>query len=286
MKAPDLLHTLQELLPLLREFALGQYGIALGGAHAKGIEDAESDLDLYVFCEAVPPSPTRTELARSFSARITGVISWENDISFDQAGTDFHWDGRKVECWMRNSHHIDATILECKRGEITQELVTWTPNGFFNHCCLSDLNAMQIVDDAYGILSRWKSAVAEYPPLLAETIISRHLAAARFWPNNFHYERAIRRLDIIYTTSIVQQVVHNLIQVVFALNHQYFPGDKKLALHLDKLERQPTRFVERLHALVFPGAPPGVDLLERQREGLVALLHDVEQLYRAEACAS
>jgi hypothetical protein len=284
MKAPDPLHTLQELLPLLREFALGQYGIALGGAHAKGIEDAESDIDLYVFCEAVRPSAARTELARSFSPRITEIRSWENAVYFDQAGTDFHWDGRRVECWMRNSHHIDATILECQRGDITQELVTWTPNGFFNHCCLSDIRAIQIVDDAYGILSRWKNAVAEYPPVLAKAIIRRHLTDARFWPDNFHYKSAIRRVDIIYTTSIVQQVVHNLIQVVFALNRQYFPGDKKLAEHLDKLERQPVRFVERVHTLVFPSAPPTVGLLERQRESLVALLQDVEQLYRLEAC--
>jgi hypothetical protein len=73
---------------------------------------------------------------------------------------------------------------------------------------------------------------------------------------------------------------------VFALNHTYFPGDKKLAGHLDRLERRPAHFVERVHALLFPGAPPDVELLERQREGLVALLHDVEQLYRSEVCAS
>ena len=35
-----------DLVPLLRSFCTGDAGIALGGAHAKGAADPESDLDL------------------------------------------------------------------------------------------------------------------------------------------------------------------------------------------------------------------------------------------------
>ena len=38
----------QALLPLLQQFCLSEYGIALGGSLAKGIGDAQSDLDLYL----------------------------------------------------------------------------------------------------------------------------------------------------------------------------------------------------------------------------------------------
>jgi hypothetical protein len=40
----DLTSIVDALLPLLRQFPRGEYGIALGGAHAKGVDGAEEKL--------------------------------------------------------------------------------------------------------------------------------------------------------------------------------------------------------------------------------------------------
>ena len=169
----------QELLPLLRRFRHGEYGIALGGAHAKGTEDDESDLDLYLFAREVLPGVERTRLCEEFSHEIESTVSWGDESEFVQAGTDFLFRGQRVECWLRNVDTISATIAECASGIVKQSLVTWTVMGFYNHCALSDLDKMLPVDDPYGILARWKAAVRTYPPRLQEAIIARHLGAAR-----------------------------------------------------------------------------------------------------------
>jgi hypothetical protein len=275
--------TATALLHLVRSFSLSEYGIALGGAHAKGIADEESDVDLYLFATAVRPNEERAQLAAAFSPEVGNVVCWGDDTLFSQAGTDFRFRERHIECWLRNAAHINETIAACQAGVVRRDLVTWTTTGFYNHCCLSDVKAMVPLADPAGILARWKSQVATYPPKLRRSIIGQHLAAAQFWPRNFHYRSAVARADVIYVTGIVQQVVHNLVQVLFALNETYFPGDKRLDEALAHLPCQPAGLRERVASLLWPGAPATVALLHHQQEEVQALLREVEALVAAGA---
>jgi hypothetical protein len=70
-------------------------------------------------------------------------------------------------------------------------------------------------------------------------------------------------------------VIYNLIQVIFALNRAYFPGDKKLEVALSHLTIKPDRFTERIQWLLFPGAQPDTALLNEQRQALCALVQEV-----------
>jgi len=268
------------LLPLLRAFCRGEYGIALGGAHAKGVDDAESDIDLYVFTRDILPAEARQQRCAAIPA-ITGITSWGNAGALVQAGTDFYYNGVKIEVWFRHIDYISGIIAECQRGIVKQELVTWTVMGFYNHCALSDLHYMHPLDDPFDVLAHWQTAVHHYPPQLRRAIIDRHMHAAQFWPNNFHYKSAVERGDSIYTCGIVQQVIHNLIQVIFALNEAYFPGDKKLNIALNHLSTKPERCVERIHNLLYPGADVGPPQLRHQRQTLVALTDEVAALATA-----
>ncbi len=273
------------LRPLLREFACGEYGLAVGGAHAKGMADEESDLDLYVFAGSVLSNSDRTRLTMEWSPEIRDVVAWGATAPFEQAGTDFYLRDLKIECWLRNITLIERAIGECVQGIVKREFVTWTTTGFYNHCCLSDLNNMIPVEDPQGLLKRWKDGIRNYPPKLRDTIIKRHLDAARFWPDNFHYHSAIERQDVIYTSGIVQQVVHNLIQVLFAANQVYFPGDKRLSEAISHLNHVPDCFSERIRQLFWPGVCAGVDVLRSQQRELQDLLREVENIVCEMQCS-
>jgi hypothetical protein len=267
-----------ELLSLIERFARSDYGIALGGAHAKGVADSESDLDLYLFADQVLGVQERERLCVESGVAPASIVSWGLPGAFVQGGTDFYVDGLKVECWLRSVAYVDEILDECKRGVVRREFVTWTVMGYYRHCTLSDLYNMRPLADPAGILARWKAEVSVYPPRLRETILREHLQAARFWPDNYHYKTAVERCDVIYTTGIVQQVVHNLIQVLFALNRVYFAGDKKLALALDHLELGPPDVSRRIEELLSLDGGRDRDALNRQREQLRALLAEVEAL--------
>ncbi len=273
--------TINELVPLLRQLVRDEYGIALGGAHAKGVDDVESDIDLYVFTRRMLPNDERAKLCAQFNPDISEIVCWgdvRDDGAFEQTGSDFLYLGRKVECWSRDIDFIEGIIDECRRGIVRQELVTWTVMGFYNHCALSDIRNMVPVDDPSGLLLGWKTKASVYPPKLREAIISRHLNAARFWPDNFHYKSAVERCDVLYTTGIVHQVVHNLIQVLFAINETYFPGDKKLEAAISHLPAQPHDFTPRIKRLLSPEMPVDRALLISQREELGILLEQVTEL--------
>jgi predicted nucleotidyltransferase len=279
MKTPEAIRqVVSDLLPLVRQFARGEYAIALGGSYAKGTADDEADVDLYLFAHDVLPNDERTRIASAFSSEIEGIRSWGEDAPLTNAGTDFRFREHNVECWLRDIGHIDRSIAECQQGVVKREFVTWTTTGFYNHCCLSDLSVMLPLDDPFDIIARWKSEVATYPPKLRQAIVHHHLNAAHFWPDNFHYLSAIERQDVIYATGIVQQVVHNLVQVLFALNEVYFPGDKQLDAALAHLPRKPRELSERIGALLFPGTPATAEVLREQRERLRSLLADVREM--------
>jgi len=165
----------------------------------------------------------------------------------------------------------------CKEGRIRRDCLYWTVMGFFNYVLLSDVHSMQVIEDPCGMLACLQEAVAEYPQPLRQAILERFVAEARFWPNSFHYVSAVERADVIYTTDIVQQVVQAVIQVIFALNGVYSPGEKKLAQTLGRLAVQPEQFVPRVQALLYPGIEASVERLREQRQALVRLVTDVEE---------
>lgn len=272
----------EELLPLVRRFATGDYGIALGGAHAKGADDAHSDVDVYLFAERWLPGPARNQLCRVILGTDTPVRSWgEDNDRYEQGGTDFTHDGRRIECWLRGVDPVSGAVADAFAGVVRREFVTWTAMGYFNHCTLSDLQQMVILDDPNGILAAWQAQVDVYPPALRQTILETHLTAAQFWPDNFHYESAVARGDILYCAAIVQQVVQNLVQVIFALNSTYFPGEKKLTQALGRLSRTPERFAQRLASLAYPGGEAGPASLAEQRVALQSLVREVTALVDA-----
>lgn len=275
MTSPDRL--VAELLPVLRRFTDGDYGIAIGGSHVKGSSDSLSDIDIYLFADRVLPAARRADMVIEAVGAEARPESWGADDPFVQGGTDFWLHGQRVECWLRSASRVERAIRACIGGEIRREYVVWTVMGFLNYTVLADVHSLRIVDDPRGILARWKESVAAYPDALRRNLLARFMAEAEFWPENFHYRTAVQRADAIYTSGIVQQVLQALVQVAFALNREYFPGEKRLARAMEKLEVKPDDFAARVQRCLVPAS---VDAggLEEQRRDLSALVAEMRAL--------
>jgi hypothetical protein len=270
------------LLPMLRTWVAGEYGIAIGGSYAKGSGDSLSDVDIYLFANEVLPTGRRAERVLAELGAEARPESWGADDPFVQGGTDFWHAGQRVECWLRSTREVDRTLRACLGGEVRREYVVWTVMGFLSYTVLADVHSMKIVEDPHGILARWKAAVATYPEALRRSILGRFMPEAAFWPENFHYRTAVQRADVIYTSAIVQQVIQALIQVVFALNRVYFPGEKRLAHAMEPLPVQPSGFARRVQGLLTQTAVD-VEGLEKQRRELADLVAEMRALVSAES---
>ncbi len=156
-----------------------------------------------------------------------------------EGGTDFIFEGVRVECWHRNEASVEEKLHTSLNGEIRRQYSAWAVMGFFDHAVFADIRSMHIVVDPQGTLARWKKEVSHYPEALRRSLLHRFMHEAAFWQNNPHYRSAIEQADFIYTAAIVQHTLEALIQVLFALNREYFPGEKQLARAMGKLSLQP-----------------------------------------------
>lgn len=262
----------RELAPLVLRFCAGPCALALGGSCAKDGGDAHSDVDLYLFSDAVIPAARRVEIVREALGAEAGAVSWGADEPWVQGGTDFVVRGRRVEVWLRSVAWVEREMADALAGRVRREYVAWTAMGFFPHVVLSDVATLRPLHDPDGTLARWQAAVAAYPEPLRDALLRHFIAEAAFWPGNPHYESAVARGDVLYATAIAQQVAQALIQVVFALNRVYFPGEKRLAAALAKLPLQPRDFAARLASLV---TTPD---LRAQSDALATLVSEVKAL--------
>ncbi len=266
------------LLPLLHTLCDGSVSIAIGGSRAKGNVDQWSDLDLYLFSMTVLSRPDREALVSTMLPNACDVRSWGCDNPFVEGGTDFTVEGIRVECWHRHQASVEAKLQASLNGEIGRHYSAWAMMGFFDHVVLADIRSMEILVDAQGTLARWKKAVGEYPEALRRSLLDRFIREAAFWPNNPHYQSAIERADLIYTSAIVQHTLHALIQVLFALNRECFPGEKQLTHALDKLSLRPHELSDRVRHILIPGTAAGRDELLAQATAVTELVADTQAL--------
>lgn len=254
-----------ELVEYLKQTAEGQCAIALAGAHAKGMADASSDIDFYVFAESAKPYAERRSLIESAADK--GTVPWV-DVSFDATpwggSMDFMYKGTPVEATARTFAMMDKAVEDCLNGRFEIIPAAWTSNGYYTFIYLCELSFIKPIYDPNGILAAYQKKAAVYPPALRRSVIETFLSRANTWIDNFHYESAVRRADILFTAPIVLHTVMDMVQVIFALNRVYFTGDKKLEAALKRMEYCPDALLSNLAFLM--SAPRDPEQLDIQRQ--------------------
>ena len=266
------------LAKVLKTTASGRYALAVAGSHAKGMSDAASDIDFFLYLEDPKPAEERRAIIEAIAD--PGESMWITPDFHDGAwggSMDFRYHGTPVECTAKLLPEFDALFERTMEGEFDIIPADWTSNGYFTYICLPEIDFIQPVDDPYGIIAGYKARLTQYPPKLRRAIVERFLGRSSPWLDSFHYTSAIGRGDTLFTGPITQHLVLDAIQVIFALNGGYFTGDKKLAGQLAALPYCPEALLREMGFLL--SAPAQSGELERQR----TLLKGVYAELRAKA---
>lgn len=257
------------LVELVRRTADGRCAVALAGAHAKGVADKRSDIDIFLYAERAKPLEERRRILTA--AADAGTTPWL-DADFESTpwggAMDFRFGGTPVEVAARTLALTDRRLQEGLAGHFEIIPATWTSNGYYTFIHLSELHFVKPIYDPDGILTAYKAQVETYPPQLRRAIASTFFGRANTWLENFHYQNAIEREDIWFCGPVVMHTVLDMAQVVFALDKTYFTGDKKLVRTLSALPSCPPVLLE--NAALLMSAPPNRALLARQRSLLCA----------------
>lgn len=247
----------------------------MAGAHAKGCADPGSDIDFFLYVNEWKPFEEREALIRGI-ADPDGPRYLSKDLEENVWGSnmDFSYHGIPVETTVRSIREVERITDECLQGKFEVIPVGWTTNGYFSYVYLSELSFVQPIDDEKGILANLKKKADPYPQKLRRAIIDRFLGGPRSWLHNFHYHTAIEREDLLFVSALVEHMVLDLVQVIFAINEVYYKGDKKLERQLREMEFCPQALLLNLEELL--SCPRNRKKLAQQRQILLTAMEEIE----------
>ncbi len=254
--SPIIQSIFEEFIPICRNLAGDQrYAISVGGSLGKGTWDSSSDVDFRLFTDhALEWADRRPELWVDYFAAIK---SWkERGINIDGV-------------WCRTVGEIDAALDGWLQGKIQPVELEWTIWGYH---VLTDINNQFVIEDPYRIIATWKERLSVYPPALKRAILDKYLASLRYWRSDYHYAHKVERGDVVFLAGMSAKLVHEIIQILFALNETYFVGDGSNLKFVEKFKTVPDGFAGRVGEILYPQK---VDAFTSQYQALIVLIDEV-----------
>jgi hypothetical protein len=245
----------EELVPAIRRLADGRYAIAVAGSIGRGTADERSDLDFRLYCDRRAPSP-RFEEGQEILNRCMN-----------------EWRKRGVEiddCWIQSINETEKSLDDWISGVAEPRPMVWTVWGYY---LPTDIANQVAVEDPHGVLAAWQRRLHPYPSALKRAVLRHHGSSLRYWISDYHYRNKAERGDLVFLSGLTGRLMHNMIQILFAINEVYYPGDGSNLALLERQPNLPPNFRERATAILYPGE--GADGPETQREHLIELAKDV-----------
>ena len=190
------------------------------------------------------------------------------------------WKARGVNIdgvWPRTVGEIDAAVDGWLRGEIKPVPVVWTIWGYH---VLTDVNNQYVIEDPYYIIGAWRERLRVYPPALKAAVLRKYVGSLKYWRHDYHYAHKVERGDVVFLAGMAAKLVHEVIQVLFALNETYFAGDGANLAFAERFAIVPQNFATRVRTILYP---PTEDVFARQYGELMALIDEVLVLAQGDA---
>ncbi|NEG69898.1 DUF4037 domain-containing protein [Bifidobacterium sp. BRDM6] len=227
--------------------------IALGGSRATGVDDPKSDYDFYVYISEDVPEEERRRVFGEYCKRLEiGNSYWENEDN----GT------------LKNGVDIDVVWrnLDYFTGEVAAVVEGGRASNGYTTSLWHNLTTCKILFDRNGRLAAAKERFAvDYPDQLRHNIIERNMnLLTRALPAyDRQISKAAARGDIVAVNHRVAAFLESYFDVIFALNRQPNPGEKRLIPQaLRRCELLPEGFrtnLLMLFASMFTSDPHDVD---------------------------
>lgn len=251
---------IDECLPLLKALAKGRCAVTIGGSRGKRTADNRSDFDFRLFCDEIVGAPRY----------------WESEEWKPFAAVVDRWRAQGVNidyCWVRSVGEIEAQLDAWLSGKIQPVEMVWTLWGYH---LLTDIANQMVIDDPDGLIAAWQARLTPYPRSLQTAIIAKHMGSLNYWRTDYHYRNKVERGDVVFLAGISARLVHDILQVLFAINRTYYVGDGNNLHYMADFAIQPSHFSERIGAILYPA--PTENRFETQYEALNQLIDDVALL--------
>jgi hypothetical protein len=244
--------------------------VALAGSATTGSGDVYSDYDIYVYANAPVPLKMRTALAHELGQPPFWLNNtfWETGDEWQERAT-----GRGLDIMYRDPNWTN--------GELERVLVRHEAYMGYSTCIWYNIKNSQPLFDRKGWYQELQAkANVPYPPELKRAIIAKNHPILRQTPYSYVHqlEVAAARQDIVSLNHRVAALVASYFDILFAVNKQPHPGEKRLLAKSKKLcSNVPADLETDVAALLSAVVTPNSAIVERANillDKLDALLKD------------
>jgi hypothetical protein len=214
--------------------------VALGGSHSSQISDSRSDIDLYVYTLSDIPLTARQAIvdrAGGATKADLGLTHWGPGDEWFDAATGIEVDIIYFDTrWMENQIQRVWREHRASLGYTT--------------CFCYTIRHSQVFSDPHNWFAGLQSVCQqEYPEPLRRNIVAfNHPVLRAVIPSYFNQlEKAVKRGDTISINHRLAGLFASYFDVIFALNRQLHPGEKRLVeLALARCQKLPINMASDL----------------------------------------
>jgi hypothetical protein len=226
----------------------GVIAVVLGGSYARRTARPDSDLDLGLYYSKNSPpdieairSCAETIAAPNTPPTVVGYYKWGPWVN---GGAWIQTPIGKLDLLYRNIEQVQCVIDESQEGLYHHDYYQQPTFGFVSIIYLAEIKCCLPLFDAQHLLEKLKRSVEIYPAALRQKMILNCLTTAEFTLSHAH--GFADRGDTLNTVGCLTKIAFVLLQSLFALNSEYYFGDKGSLEAIDRFPLQPQSFPERL----------------------------------------
>lgn len=228
--------------------------IGLGGSLHAALNDAASDIDLYVFTRADVPLLAREAIV----AQMGGASRADLNLNYWGPGNEWYDAATGIE--------IDVVYFdgEWMTAQVARVLQDCAPSVGYSTCFVATIAGLQVLHDPEGFLAALKAQAAQpYPEPLRRAIVAyNHPMLRGIIPSYFgQIEKALRRDDRVSLNHRVAALLASYFDIVFAVNRRWHPGEKRLLQQVEQCARLPRNCRADVHAVLAAAGSADPDLL-------------------------
>jgi hypothetical protein len=239
--------------------------VALAGSRLSPFADERSDIDVYVYSSSPITLEQRSKVAHGATRAEIGNSFWEPGDEWLDRQTGISIDVMfRTTSWMEDQ--LDRVL--CRH----EASVGYSTCFWYNV-----RNSRSLFDRVGWFRAIQEKANAPYPAELKQSIVEKNYPILRKNMSSYRHqiELALERNDAVSVNHRVTVLLASYFDIVFALNEQPHPGEKRLVRFAQALcPNLPTDMEDRVQSVVQMPSLAAVDALV---DGLEDLLRSVHQ---------
>jgi hypothetical protein len=227
----------------------GVTAVVLGGSHARGTAKPDSDLDIGIYYRDSIDIGAVREIAQSIAREgtdpvVTQLYEWGRWVN---GGAWIETASGKVDFLYRNVADLERVWTDSQAGHYLHDFDQQPTFGFRSYIYLAEVRCCRPLVDSSNFLPEWKLKAAEYPQKLRERLVRESPWMAEF--THYHLRNFIERGDNWNAAGCLGRIVFYLLQALFALNREFYFGDKGAMEFTATFPIRPDNFLLRINTL-------------------------------------